>query len=63
MPKHVEANKTLRGRMNFEGRLFNKCAKFATKLQKTMQIYDQKKTGKKTPKSLILEGLGLNLGA
>ena len=45
--KRVEANKTLRGRMNFEGRLFKKCAKFATKLQKTMQIYDQKKTSKK----------------
>ena len=27
-----------------------------------MYIYDQKKTRKKTPKNLILEGLELNLG-
>ena len=34
MPKHVEVNKTLRGRMNFKGRLFKKQTNFATKLQR-----------------------------
>ena len=34
MPKRVEVNKTLRGRMNFKGRLFKKQTNFATKLQR-----------------------------
>ena len=34
MPKHVEVNKTLRGRMNFKGRLRKKQTNFATKLQR-----------------------------
>ena len=42
--KGVEVNKTLRGRMNFTGRLLKKQANSVTKLQnKRMQIYDQKK--------------------
>ena len=32
--KHVEVNKTLRGRMNFKGRLLKKQTNSATKLQK-----------------------------
>ena len=34
MPKRVEVNKTLRGRMNFKGRLLQKQTNSATKLQK-----------------------------
>ena len=34
MPKRVEVNKTLRGRMNFKGRLRKKQTNFATKLQR-----------------------------
>ena len=34
MPKHVEVNKTLRGRMNFKGRLLQTQTNSATKLQK-----------------------------
>ena len=33
MPKRVEVNKTLRGRMNFKGRLLQKQTNSATKLQ------------------------------
>ena len=35
MPKRVEVNETLRGRMNFKGRLLQKQTNSATKLQKT----------------------------
>ena len=34
MPERVEVNKTLRGRMNFKGRLFKKQTNSATKLQR-----------------------------
>ena len=34
MPKRVEVNETLRGRMNFKGRLLQKLTNSATKLQK-----------------------------
>ena len=34
MPKRVEVNETLRGRMNFKGRLLQKQTNSATKLQK-----------------------------
>ena len=34
MPERVEVNKTLRGRMNFKGRLFKKQTHSATKLQR-----------------------------
>ena len=61
--KRVEANKTLRGRMNFEGRLFKKHAKLAAKLQtKLCKFTIRKKQAKKLLKNLILESLGLNLG-
>ena len=63
MPKRVEVNETLRGRMNFKGRLLQKQTNSATKLQKkTMRIYDQKKTSAKIVQNLIWEGLGLHLG-
>ena len=57
MPKRVEVNKTLRGRMNFKGRLLKKQANSATKLQKTMQIDEQKKTSPKIGQKSHL-GLG-----
>ena len=57
MPKRVEVNKTLRGRMNFKGRLLQKQANSATKLQKKMmQIYDQKKTSAKIVQKSDLGG-------
>ena len=63
MPKRVQVNKTLRGRMNFKGRLLQKQTNSATKLQKkTMQIYDQKQKSAKIVQNLIWEGLGLHLG-
>ena len=34
MPKRVEVNETLRGRMNFKGQLLEKQTNSATKLQK-----------------------------
>ena len=53
MPKRVEVNKTLRGRMNFKGRLLqtNKFCHKAAK--KTMQIYDQTKTSAQIVQNLI----------
>ena len=46
MPKRVEVNKTLRGRMKFKGRLLQKQI-LPQNCKKTMQIYDQKKTSTK----------------
>ena len=43
----MEVNETLRGRMNFKGRLLQKQRNSATKLQKNVQICDQKKTSAK----------------
>ena len=56
MPKPVEVNKTLRGRMNFKGRLLQKQTNSATKLQKNVQIYDQKKTSAKIVQKSDLGG-------
>ena len=44
MPKRVEVNKTLRGRMNFKGRLLKKQANSVTKLQKKDTDLRPKKT-------------------
>ena len=57
MPKRVEVNETLRGRMNFKGRLLQKQTNSATKnCKKTMQIYNQKKTSAKIGKKSDLGG-------
>ena len=58
MPKRVGVNKTLRGRMNFKGRLLQKQTNSATKLpqKKTMQIYNQKKTSAEIGKKFDLGG-------
>ena len=63
MPKRVEVNKTLRGRMNFKGRLLQKQTNSATKLQKKRcKFTTRKKQAQKLFKNLIWEGLGLHLG-
>ena len=63
MPKRVEVNKTLRGRMNFKGRLLQKQTNSATKLQKNdANLRPEKNKRKKLFKNLIWEGLGLHLG-
>ena len=63
MPKRVEVNKTLRGRMNFKGRLLQKQTNSATKLQKNdANLRPEKKQTQKLFKNLTWEGLGLHLG-
>ena len=63
MPKRVEVNETLRGRMNFKGRLLQKQTNSATKLQKKRcEFMTRKKQAPKLFKNLIWEGLGLHLG-
>ena len=57
-----KVNKTLRGRMNFKGRLLKKRVKVTKKLIKNRCKFTIKKMRKKAPKNLILEGVGLNLG-
>ena len=60
MPKRVEVNETLRGRMNFEGRLLQKQTNSATKLQKKRcEFTTRKKQAPKLFKNLIWDGLGL----
>ena len=62
MPKRVEVNETLRGRMNFKGRLLQKQTNSATKLQKKRcEFTTRKKQAQKLFKNLIWEGLGLHL--
>ena len=52
MPKRVEVNKTLRGRMNFKGRLLQKQTNSATKLQKNdANLRPEKKSAKTVQKS------------
>ena len=63
MPKRVEVNKTLRGRMKFKGRLLQKQTNSATKLQKKRcKFTTRKKQTQKLFQNLIWEGLGLHLG-
>ena len=63
MPRRVGVNKTLRGRMNFKGRLLKEQANSATKLLKNRYKFTtRKKQAQKLLKNLIWEGLGLHLG-
>ena len=63
MPERVEVNETLRGRMNFKGRLLQKQTNSATKLQKKRSnLRPEKNKRQRLFKNLIWEGLGLHLG-
>ena len=57
MPKRVEVNETLRGRMNFKGRLLQKQTNSATKLQKKRcEFTTRKKTSAKIVQKSDLGG-------
>ena len=63
MPERVEVNKTLRGRMNFKGRLFQKQPHSATKLQnKNAKLRPETNKPKKCWKTWFGKVLGLHLG-
>ena len=59
----MEGHETLRGRMNFEGRLLKKTCKFGPKKVKNdANLQSEKKQAKNALKNLIWERLGLRLG-
>ena len=61
--KSLKVNKTLRGRIKFEGRLLKKHENFTKKLPKNdANLRSEKGHSKKLLKNLIWEGLGLNFG-
>ena len=62
MPKPVEVNKTLRGRMTFKGRLLQKKNLPQNCKKNDANLRPEKKQPQKLLKNLIWEGLGLHLG-